>query len=285
MTKLISKTGAFFALLAGLLASGGAWAQDAIVGQPVPGGLGLQPGVTPIKEQVHDFHNLLLVIITLICLFVLALLVYVMWRFRASANPTPSKTSHNTLIEVIWTAVPVMILVVIAIPSMKLLYAQDVIPEADMTIKTIGKQWYWTYEYPDHGNFVFDAFMLQDEEAAEQGLPRLLATDRAVVIPVDTTVRILVTAGDVLHSFAVPAFGIKIDAVPGRLNETWVHVTEEGTYYGQCSELCGTGHAYMPIMFEVVSQPAFDAWVSEQQAALLPEPGARQLADAEQIAR
>ena len=285
MTKLISNTGAFFALLAGLLASGGAWAQDAIVGQPVPGGLGLQPGVTPIKEQVHDFHNLLLVIITLICLFVLALLVYVMWRFRASANPTPSKTSHNTLIEVIWTAVPVMILVVIAIPSMKLLYAQDVIPEADMTIKTIGKQWYWTYEYPDHGNFVFDAFMLQDEEAAEQGLPRLLATDRAVVIPVDTTVRILVTAGDVLHSFAVPAFGIKIDAVPGRLNETWVHVTEEGTYYGQCSELCGTGHAYMPIMFEVVSQPAFDAWVSEQQAALLPEPGARQLADAEQIAR
>ena len=285
MTKLISKTGAFFALLAGLLASGGAWAQDAIVGQPVPGGLGLQPGVTPIKEQVHDFHNLLLVIITLICLFVLALLVYVMWRFRASANPTPSKTSHNTLIEVIWTAVPVMILVVIAIPSMKLLYAQDVIPEADMTIKTIGKQWYWTYEYPDHGNFVFDAFMLQEEEAAEQGLPRLLATDRAVVIPVDTTVRILVTAGDVLHSFAVPAFGIKIDAVPGRLNETWVHVTEEGTYYGQCSELCGTGHAYMPIMFEVVSQSAFDAWVSEQQAALLPEPDARQLADAEQIAR
>ncbi len=285
MTKLISKTGAFFALLAGLLASGGAWAQDALVGQPVPGGLGLQPGVTPIKEQVHDFHNLLLVIITLICLFVLALLVYVMWRFRASANPTPSKTSHNTLIEVIWTAVPVMILVVIAIPSMKLLYAQDVIPEADMTIKTIGKQWYWTYEYPDHGNFVFDAFMLQDEEAAEQGLPRLLATDRAVVIPVDTTVRILVTAGDVLHSFAVPAFGIKIDAVPGRLNETWVHVTEEGTYYGQCSELCGTGHAYMPIMFEVVSQSAFDAWVSEQQAALLPEPDARQLADAEQIAR
>ena len=285
MTKLISKTGAFFALLAGLLASGSAWAQDALVGQPVPGGLGLQAGVTPIKEQVHDFHNLLLVIITLICLFVLALLVYVMWRFRASANPTPSKTSHNTMIEVIWTAVPVMILVVIAIPSMKLLYAQDVIPEADMTIKAIGKQWYWTYEYPDHGNFVFDAFILRDEEAAEQNLPRLLATDRTVVIPVDTTVRILVTAGDVLHSFAVPAFGIKIDAVPGRLNETWVHVTEEGTYYGQCSELCGTGHYYMPIMVEVVSQTAFDAWVSEQQAALLPEPGARQVADAQQTAR
>ncbi|WP_235830178.1 cytochrome c oxidase subunit II [Algihabitans albus] len=285
MMKLMSKTGAFFALLASLLASGGAWAQETLLGQPVPGGLGLQAGATPIKEQIHDFHNLLLVIITLICLFVLALLVYVMRRFRASANPTPSKTSHNTMVEVIWTAVPVMILVIIAIPSMKLLYAQDVIPEADMTIKAIGKQWYWTYEYPDHGNFVFDAFMLQDDEAAEQGLPRLLATDRSVVIPVDTTVRILVTAGDVLHSFAVPSFGVKVDAVPGRLNETWVHVTQEGTYYGQCSELCGTAHAYMPIMVEVVSQEAFEAWITEQQAALLPEPGDKQVADALQAAR
>lgn len=280
MTKLMSKTGAFFAVIAGLLASGTAWAQETLMGQPVPGGIGLQAGVTPIKEQIHDFHNLLLVIITLICLFVLALLVYVMRRFRASANPTPSKTSHNTMVEVIWTAVPVMILVIIAIPSMKLLYAQDVIPEADMTIKAIGKQWYWTYEYPDHGNFVFDAFMLRDDEAAEQDLPRLLATDRSVVIPVDTTVRILVTAGDVLHSFAVPSFGVKIDAVPGRLNETWVHVTEEGTYYGQCSELCGTGHSYMPIMVEVVSQEAFEAWITEQQAALLPEPGGKQVAQA-----
>ncbi|WP_421707775.1 cytochrome c oxidase subunit II [Algihabitans sp.] len=280
MMKLMSKTGAFFAVIAGLLASGTAWAQETLMGQPVPGGIGLQAGVTPIKEQIHDFHNLLLVIITLICLFVLALLVYVMRRFRASANPTPSKTSHNTMVEVIWTAVPVMILVIIAIPSMKLLYAQDVIPEADMTIKAIGKQWYWTYEYPDHGNFVFDAFMLRDDEAAEQDLPRLLATDRSVVIPVDTTVRILVTAGDVLHSFAVPSFGVKIDAVPGRLNETWVHVTEEGTYYGQCSELCGTGHSYMPIMVEVVSQEAFEAWITEQQAALLPEPGGKQVAQA-----
>ena len=280
MMKLMSKTGAFFAVIAGLLASGTAWAQETLMGQPVPGGIGLQAGVTPIKEQIHDFHNLLLVIITLICLFVLALLIYVMRRFRASANPTPSKTSHNTMVEVIWTAVPVMILVIIAIPSMKLLYAQDVIPEADMTIKAIGKQWYWTYEYPDHGNFVFDAFMLRDEEAAEQDLPRLLATDRSVVIPVDTTVRILVTAGDVLHSFAVPSFGVKIDAVPGRLNETWVHVTEEGTYYGQCSELCGTGHSYMPIMVEVVSQEAFEAWITEQQAALLPEPGGKQVAQA-----
>lgn len=274
-------TGALLAAFAAVAASGGAFAQDALLGQPTPGGLGLQAGVTPIKEQVHDFHNLLLIIITAICLFVLALLVYVMYRFRAAANPNPSKTTHNTLIEVIWTAVPVMILVVIAIPSMKLLYAQDVIPEADMTIKAIGKQWYWTYEYPDHGDIVFDAFMLQDEEAAEAGLPRLLATDVPVVIPVDTTVRILVTAGDVLHSFAVPAFGIKTDAVPGRLNETWVHVKEEGTYYGQCSELCGTAHAYMPIMVKVVSQAEFEDWVAQQQAARTPAETGRQVAAAE----
>ncbi len=274
-------TGALLAALAAVAASGTALAQDALLGQPTPGGLGLQAGATPVKEQVHDFHNLLLIIITAICLFVLALLVYVMYRFRAAANPTPSKTTHNTLIEVIWTAVPVMILVVIAIPSMKLLYAQDVIPEADMTIKAIGKQWYWTYEYPDHGDIVFDAFMLQDEEAAEAGLPRLLATDVPVVIPVDTTVRILVTAGDVLHSFAVPAFGIKTDAVPGRLNETWVHVKEEGTYYGQCSELCGTAHAYMPIMVEVVSQAEFEDWVAQQQAARTPAETVRQVAVAE----
>ncbi len=281
MTKLTNKAGALGALLLGLFAAGTARAQE-MLGQPVPGGLGLQAGATPVKEQIHDFHNMLLVIITLICVFVLALLVYVMFRFRAAANPTPSKTTHNTLIEVIWTAVPVMILVVIAIPSMKLLYAQDVVPEADMTIKAIGKQWYWSYEYPDHGNFAFDAFMLQDEDAAAAGKPRLLATDQAVVIPVDTTVRILVTAGDVLHSFAVPAFGIKTDAVPGRLNETWVNVQEEGTYYGQCSELCGTAHAYMPIMVKVVSQEEFDAWVAEAQDefAAAPAPARNQIAAA-----
>ena len=273
------------AVTAGLVAAPMAAAQDGRISVAEPKQLGLMEPATETMERLVDFHDLLLIVITAITALVFVLLGWIAVRYNRRANPSPSRVSHNTLLEIVWTVVPVMILVVIAIPSMKLLYAQDVIPEADMTIKTIGKQWYWTYEYPDHGNFVFDAFMLQDEEAAEQGLPRLLATDRAVVIPVDTTVRILVTAGDVLHSFAVPAFGIKIDAVPGRLNETWVHVTEEGTYYGQCSELCGTGHAYMPIMFEVVSQAAFDAWVSEQQAALLPEPGARQLADAEQIAR
>jgi cytochrome c oxidase subunit 2 len=287
IARLRTLFAAGFAGLATATLSAAAWAQsnlDSLVaeelGQPVPGGLGLQHGVTPIKEQVQDFHNLLMVIITAICLFVLALLVYVMVRYRASKNPTPSKTTHNTVVEVIWTAVPVMILVVIAIPSMKLLYAQDVIPEADMTIKAIGKQWYWTYEYPDHGDFVFDSFMLQDEEAAEAGLPRLLATDQALVIPVDTTVRILVTAGDVLHSFAVPSFGIKTDAVPGRLNETWVHANTEGTFYGQCSELCGTAHAFMPIMVRVVSEAEFEDWVAQQQAALLPEEVRRQLAAA-----
>jgi cytochrome c oxidase subunit 2 len=272
---------ALLALFATLLAGGAAFAQDSQLGQPTPGGLGLQAGATPVKEQIHDFHTMLLVIISAICIFVLALLLYVIFRFRARANPTPSKTTHNTLIEVIWTAVPVMILVIIAIPSMKLLYAEDVVPEADMTIKAIGKQWYWTYEYPDHGDIVFDSFMLPEEEAAAAGKPRLLAADTAVVIPVDTTVRILVTAGDVLHSFAVPAFGIKTDAVPGRLNETWVHVEQEGTYYGQCSELCGTQHAYMPIMVEVVSQAEFEDWVAQQQAATAPARGAEQLAAAE----
>ena len=213
----------------------------------------------------------------------LALLVYVMFRFRAAANPTPSKTTHNTLIEVIWTAVPVMILVVIAIPSMKLLYAQDVVPEADMTIKAIGKQWYWSYEYPDHGNFAFDAFMLQDEDAAAAGKPRLLATDQAVVIPVDTTVRILVTAGDVLHSFAVPAFGIKTDAVPGA-SERDLGERAGGGHLLRASAPSSAAppHAYMPIMVKVVSQEEFDAWVAEAQDefAAAPAPARNQIAAA-----
>ena len=253
-------------------------AQAQTTGQPHPWGLGLQRGVTPIENQVAGFHDLLLVIITLITLFVLGLLIYVMMRFNAKKNPTPSKTTHNTLIEVIWTAVPVAILVIIAVPSFKLLYAQDVIPEAEITMKAIGKQWYWSYEYehPEKGMFTFDAYMLSDEEAAEADLPRLLATDVAVVIPVDTTIRILVTAGDVLHSFAMPAFGVKTDAVPGRLNETWVRVTEEGTFYGQCSEICGTNHAYMPIMVKVVSKEAYRAWLDEayDEYASVETPGA-----------
>jgi cytochrome c oxidase subunit 2 len=228
--------------------------------------MGMQEAATPIMERITSFHDMMLWIITLITLFVLALLVYVCVKFKEDKNPTPSKRTHNTMIEVVWTAVPVLILVIIAFPSFKLLYFADVMPEREMTVKAIGRQWYWSYEYPDHGNFTFDAYMLGDDELQE-GQPRLLATDYPVVIPANTNVVFQVTAGaeDVLHSFAMPAFGIKTDAVPGRLNEFWVNVEEPGTYYGQCSELCGTNHGFMPIMVEVMPKEEFDAWVAGAQ--------------------
>jgi cytochrome c oxidase subunit 2 len=186
-----------------------------------------------------------------------------MLRFNAKANPTPSKTSHNTLIEVLWTVLPIVILVVIAVPSFRLLYFQRVIPEVEMTVKAVGYQWYWGYEYPDHGDFAFDSLMLDDDERGDQ--PRLLATDTAMVVPVDTTIRVVVTGADVLHSFAMPAFGLKIDAIPGRLNETWFKANKTGTFYGQCSELCGIRHAFMPIRIEVVEKEAFASWVEKAQ--------------------
>ena len=186
-----------------------------------------------------------------------------MVRYNAKANPTPHGTTHNTLLEVVWTVIPVIILVVIAIPSFRLLYFQDVIPPADMTIKAIGKQWYWTYEYPDHGNFTFDALMLSDAWRPQPGKPRLLGTDNHVVVPVNKTVRIITTGADVIHSWTIPAFGVKIDAVPGRINQTWFKANREGMFYGQCSELCGARHAFMPIEVDVVSQERFDQWVAE----------------------
>ncbi|HRE59724.1 MAG TPA: cytochrome c oxidase subunit II [Micropepsaceae bacterium] len=246
----------------GLLAlhASAAWAS-----QPMPWQLNLQDPATAKMEKVHEFHDLLLVIITAIVIFVLALLLWVMIRYNSRANPTPSKTSHNTLIEVIWTVVPVAILVVIAIPSFKLLYYSDTIPQADLTVKVIGKQWYWTYEYPDNGNFTFDSLMLTDEEAAAKGEPRLLGVDNRIVVPVGKNVVLDVTAADVIHAFAMPAFGIKIDAIPGRLNQTWFKAEREGVYYGQCSELCGSRHAFMPIVIEVVSEAEFNAWVASAQ--------------------
>ncbi len=231
---------------------------------PEPWQLGLQPAASPIAERVHSFHNLLLWVITLITLFVLALLVYTCVRFRESRNPVPSRRTHNTLLEVVWTAVPVLILVIIAIPSFKLLYYQDRLPETELTVKAIGHQWYWTYEYPDHGNFTFDAIMVPDEEIAE-GQYRLLETDNRVVLPVGTNIRVLVTAADVLHSWAMPSMGVKVDAVPGRLNELWLHISEPGVYYGQCSELCGANHGFMPIAVEALSKEDFEAWVAEAQ--------------------
>jgi cytochrome c oxidase subunit II len=236
----------------------------ALAASPQPWEMGFQPAATPVMEEIESFHHYLLIIITAIAGFVLLLLLIIVVRFNERTNPVPSKTAHNTLVEVIWTVVPVMILVGIAIPSFKLMYFADRTMNPDMTIKAIGHQWYWSYEYPDNGDFTFDALLVPDDEIdPSKGQLRLLETDNRLVIPVNTKIRILVTATDVIHSFAVPAFGVKMDAVPGRTNETWTEVTEEGVYYGQCSELCGVGHAYMPIAVEVVSKEKFLAWVEE----------------------
>jgi cytochrome c oxidase subunit II len=231
--------------------------------KPEPWQMTFQEAATDNMTTITDFNNFLLILMTIITVFVLALLLYVMLRFNAKANPTPSKTSHNTLIEVLWTVLPIVILVVIAVPSFRLLYFQRVIPEVEMTVKAVGYQWYWGYEYPDHGDFAFDSLMLNDDERGDQ--PRLLATDTAMVVPVDTTIRVVVTGADVLHSFAMPAFGLKIDAIPGRLNETWFKANKTGTFYGQCSELCGIRHAFMPIRIEVVEKEAFASWVEKAQ--------------------
>ena len=227
-------------------------------------------------ERIIDFHNLMLWIITGIGVFVLILLFYVMFRFSERRNPNPTRTTHNTVLEVLWTTVPVIILVVIAIPSFRLLYYADRVEDADMTLKVIGHQWYWSYEYPDHGDFTFDALMV-DEEDLKKGQRRLLETDLPVVLPVNTKVRILVTADDVIHSFAVPAFGLKLDANPGMVNETWVEITREGTYYGQCSEICGSGHAFMPIKIKAVSKAEFDVWVkkAKEEFARVDDPDER----------
>lgn len=232
----------------------------ALAGQPTPWQIGFQDAVSPMMERIDSFHDLLMWVITVITLFVLVLLAIVVIRFNSRANPTPTRTTHNSLLEVIWTVVPVIILVLIAIPSFKLLYYMDRTDEAEMTLKAIGHQWYWSYEYPDHGEFTFDSIMIEDEDLKE-GQVRLLETDTRVVLPVDTNIRLLVTADDVIHAWAIPAFGVKMDAVPGRLNETWVRVDKEGTYYGQCSELCGVNHGFMPIAVEVVSKEAFASWI------------------------
>lgn len=255
--------GAVGALFTMLTAAASATPNYAVDGQ-----LGLQPAATPVMELIHGFHTELLIIIIGISVLVLALLLFVMVRFNRKSNPNPSKTSHNTLIEVIWTAAPIIILVVIAIPSFRLLYFQDVIPESDFTVKVTGNQWNWTYEYPDHGGFQYVANMVADEDLA--GWPieahRNLTTDLPVVVPVGATVRMEVTASDVIHNWAMPAFGIKMDAIPGRLNETWFRVDEPGVFYGQCSELCGLRHAFMPIEVHVVPQDVFDAWTEAANA-------------------
>ncbi|MEL6217283.1 MAG: cytochrome c oxidase subunit II [Pseudomonadota bacterium] len=245
-----------------------AFASEEVAGKPVPAGTGFQ---RPVTEQMADLvwlDDMLLVIITLITLFVTGLLLYTVWKFDARKNPTPARFTHNATIEVIWTAVPVVILVIIAIPSLRLLDKQMTIPETELTIKAIGNQWYWDYEYPDSG-VELSAVMLERDELEEYGYEPdeyLLATDTRVVVPVNTNVHLLVTAGDVIHNWAMPSFGIKTDAIPGRVNEAWFNVTETGTFFGQCSELCGMQHAYMPIVVEVVTREEFDAWIAEEVA-------------------
>jgi cytochrome c oxidase subunit 2 len=232
----------------------------ALAEQPKDWQLGYQKSVTSVMDDLVFMHDyILLPIITAISVFVLFLILYAVWKFKASKNPNPTKTSHNTLLEVLWTVIPCLILVVIAIPSFKLLYKQDVIPKADITIKAIGYQWYWGYEYPDQ-KIAFEASMIETKDL-KPGQPRLLATDKHVVVPVNKVVKVLITANDVLHAWALPAFGVKRDAVPGRINETWFKAEKEGIFYGQCSELCGIKHAFMPITVEVVSEEKYKEWV------------------------
>ena len=228
-------------------------------------GIDLQTPVTGVAEDVYSMHAFVTIIMAVITLFVLGLLIWVCYRYSAKKNNKPSNTVHNTLIEILWTAIPVLILIVIAVPSFKLLYKQDVIPEPDLTIKAIGYQWYWGYEYPDNGNFAYEAFMVQSKDELEEDKPykRMLTTDTKVVVPVNKIIRMQVTAADVLHSWAIPAFGVKTDAVPGRLNETWFKAEKTGIYYGMCSELCGVNHQSMPIEIHVVTQEDFEDWVEE----------------------
>nr|WP_226573237.1 cytochrome c oxidase subunit II [Acuticoccus sediminis] len=263
----ISRLGAV--VLAVMLAGGAAHAD-----QPVPWGITFQDAASPIMGQIHWFEGYTLIIITIITLFVLALLLIVIFRFNAKANPVASKTSHNTMIEVVWTIVPVLILVAIAFPSFRLLYNQTNIPEPDITVKATGKSWYWQYEYMDEdyadaGPIISN--MLNEEQRAERKssynltdaeAPRLLTVDYPLVVPVDAIVHVLATSSDVNHAVAMPAFGIKTDGINGRLNETWFRATAPGVYYGQCSELCGANHAFMPLEFHVLPQEQFDEWMT-----------------------
>jgi cytochrome c oxidase subunit 2 len=239
--------------------SGAALAQ---LGQPVPWQMDLQEAATPIMEKIASFHYMLLWIIGAISAFVLALLLIVIVRFNARANPAPSRTTHNTLIEVLWTIVPVIILAAIAVPSFRLLFVELEVPKPDLTIKATGKQWFWSYNYPDNGNFEFDSLMVQEKDL-KPGQPRLLTVDNEVVVPVNKVVHVLVTGADVIHSFTVPSFGSRIDAVPGRMNDTWFKATVTGMFYGQCSELCGKDHSFMPIAVRVVTDAEFATWVAQ----------------------
>jgi len=234
---------------------------EEVVGKAHEWQLGFQPPATPVMEQLEWLHdNYLLYIITAVTIFVLGLLTVIVLKFNRRANPVPSKFTHNTMIEIVWTVIPVMILVAIAIPSLRIHYFMDRAEKPEMTLKVTGFQWYWGYEYPDQGGFTYESYRKEDKDLVK-GDTRLLSTDKPVVVPVNTTVRLLITGSDVIHSWAIPSFGVKIDAVPGRLNETWFRVKRPGIYYGQCSELCGVGHGFMPIEVHAVEKDVFNAWV------------------------
>ena len=257
--------------LVSLSASSSAFAEGLPLGQPHPWQIKFQEAATPIMAQITDFHNYVTAIIIAITLFVLALMIIVMVRFNEKSNPEPSRTSHNTLLEVAWTVIPIFILVAIAIPSFRLLFAQYDFPKADVSITATGAQWYWSYEYPDE-NIAFDSIMVPDANL-KPGQPRLLTVDNEVVVPVGANVVVGLKSNDVIHDWAVPSFGIKLDYVPGRLQQTWFRAAKEGWFYGQCSELCGRNHAFMPIAIRVVSQEEYDAWVASKKSASIDTKG------------
>ena len=262
LIRPVARASVLLCAFAVLLAAGGS--ALAGLGQPSPWQMGFQQSAAPSMDDITWFHNIVLWIIVAITAFVLAMLVIVMVKFNAKANPTPSRTTHNTLLEVLWTVVPVVILVVIAVPSFRILFVQLNIPPADLTIKASGNQWNWTYGYPDE-KIEFTSIMLQDADRMKLNPvpPRLLGVDNPIVVPVNKVVRVQVIGSDVIHAFAVPSFGVKIDAIPGRLNETWFKATREGVYYGQCSELCGKDHAFMPIEVRVVGEQAYATWLAD----------------------
>ncbi len=285
---MLSRFFAFFACV--LLLASPAHADDKLgLGAPIPWGIDLQEAFSPAKHRMHDFHDFMLIIIIIITLFVMFLLIYVILRFNAKANPKPATFAHNTLLEVIWTSVPVLILVVVGIPSMQLLYYVDKTPNPELTLKATAHQWYWSYELPDQKVESFDSRPIWDgtkqtpeqiQAALKDAAPswlyptehplRLLEVDNRLVLPVDTQVRVYTTSTDVIHSFAIPSLGVRKDAVVGRLNETWLKIDKEGVYYGQCSQICGTGHAFMPIVVEAVSKEKFAQWVAKKTAAAAP---------------
>ncbi|WP_339913503.1 cytochrome c oxidase subunit II [uncultured Brevundimonas sp.] len=260
--------GAFASMTLAVFAASPAWAQDRM-GQPTPGGIDLQPAASPLKHEAIWFHNVILMpVITFITLLVLGLIIWIVVRYNKKSNPVPARWSHNTAIEIIWTVLPVFILVIISLFSFRLLFAYEDMPDPDLTVKVTGNQWNWAYEYPDQGVPEYISNMLPEGEAPPQ-LYRL-AADQPMVVPVGKTVRVLVTAADVIHSFGLPAFGLKTDAVPGRVNETWFKAERTGSFYGQCSELCGVDHAFMPIQINVVTEAEFATWVASKGGSMTP---------------